>query len=95
MKKYLFALLFCSTASYSQFFETEKPVVCGKPELMFKELSATYGEKVFWAGQGEETTYLLWVNAKTNSWTLVQSTKALSCIIGTGNNNNFLLGNQL
>ena len=95
MKKYLAALLFVSTAGYAQFVETQKPVICAKPEIVFKELAATYNERIFWAGKGEETTYLLWVNSKTNSWTLVQSTKALSCIIGTGTNNNFLLGNQL
>ena len=95
MKKYLLALLFCSTLSHAQYFEMPKPILCGEPEVMFKELSATYSERIFWAGQGEETTYMLWVNAKTNSWTLIQSTKIVSCIIGTGNNNKFLLGNQL
>lgn len=97
MKKYLAALFFglVATASYSQYFETEKKVLCSTPEQLFKELANEYRETMQWAGKGETSTYMLWVNAKTNTWTLTQSTKEISCIIGTGQGNHLFLGSQL
>lgn len=99
MKHYLTALVIGAFAvlSNAQVIEMEKTVVCSKPDLVFKELAKEYQERIYWAGHGEKSssTYILWINAKNNTWTLTQSNKDVSCIIGSGTDNRLLLGSNL
>lgn len=98
MNKYLLILLLgISLSTHSQVIEMEKTVVCSKPDLVFKELAKEYQERIYWAGHGEKSssTYILWISSKNNTWTLTQSNKDVSCIIGSGTDNRLLLGSNL
>lgn len=99
MKQYVLAFLIGAlvTISNAQVLEMEKTVVCSKPDMVFKELAKEYQERIYWAGHGEKSgsTYILWINAKNNTWTLTQSTREISCIIGSGTENRLLLGSNL
>ena len=99
MKRHLLAWLLGALAATAnaQIIEMEKTVVCSSPDMVFKELAKEYQERIYWAGHGEKSssTYVLWVNAKNNTWTLTQSTREIACIIGSGTENRLLLGSNL
>lgn len=98
MNKYLLLLLLgVSLLANAQIVELQKNIVCSNPDFLFKELAKEYKERIYWAGYGDKSnsTYMLWVNAKTNTWTITQSTKEISCIIGSGTDNKLLLGSDL
>ena len=99
MVKYISTLLFGLTLvlASAQVVEIQKTVLCSTPEKLFTELAKEHRERIYWAGHGEQSssTYILWVNARANTWTLTQSNKEVSCIIGSGNENRLLLGPEL
>ena len=99
MQKHLSALLLSSVATVcnAQLVEIQKPVQCGPTDKLFTELMKEYQEQLYWAGAGEKvgSNYVLWVNAETKTWTLTQSNKDVSCILGTGTGSRVFLGNTL
>ena len=99
MLKHLSVLLLGSflVAANAQVIEIQKTVLCSTPDRLFTELAKEHREKIYWAGHGEKSgsTYILWVNAETKSWTLTQSNKEVSCIIGSGSDNRLFLGSNL
>lgn len=99
MKKYFAAAVISVHAvlASAQVVEIQKTVLCSTPEKLFTELAKEHRERIYWAGHGEQSssTYILWVNARANTWTLTQSNKEVSCIIGSGNENRLLLGPEL
>lgn len=65
----------------------EKSVVCMDTQSLFKALSGNeFAEKPQWAGKSDEedSNFVLFVNAKTKTWTLVQFNDKVACILGTG-----------
>jgi hypothetical protein len=91
MKHILAAFLFCSistiaNANDESFFQTNKPVLCGDTATVFKSLDKNFQEYPAWVGKdgANESRYSLFVNKKTGSWTLIQFTKDLACVIGLG-----------
>jgi hypothetical protein len=91
MLKTLFALILISIpypAMANNWFQTDKPVLCGPVKEMFKQLVEDYKEEPIWLGTtGKESSkYSLFVNSKTGAWTIVQSSTETACILGTGLN---------
>lgn len=93
MKKLSVAFLFCLTSTIanaqnnSNFTQIPKPVVCGPTELIFKTLiNSEINEQPVWTGKNEDdrSDYALFVNPKTNTFTIVQFAKEWACILGTG-----------
>jgi hypothetical protein len=91
MKKLSVAFLFCLTSTIanaqSEFRQIPKPVLCGPIELIFKSLiDSEINELPIWTGKNEDSKsdYALFVNPKTNSFTLVQFGKEWGCILGVG-----------
>lgn len=89
MLKPLFALMLISMPYYAtanSWFETPKPVLCGPIKDMFAGLINEYKEEPIWLGSDsrEQSKYTLFVNSKTGSWTLVQYSTEIACILGVG-----------
>lgn len=89
------AFLFCLTstianAQSSKYFETVKSVPCDDARLIIKGLMERYGEVPVWGAKDlrDESRYLLTVNEKNGSWTLLQYTPELACILGAGTESN-------
>jgi len=89
MLKFLLAvtvLMGAQTVSASPYFDSEKPVLCGPTQDMFKALMEQFKEEPTWLGNDakNQSKYTLFINPSNGTWTLVQYTSDLSCIIGTG-----------
>lgn len=94
MRYLTLAFLFCLTSSIAnaQSFETSKPVICDNTQRVIKVLLEKYNEKPVWAAVNPEddTRFSLFVNSKTGSWTLLQMTSKIACIIGVGEGSTML-----
>lgn len=83
-------LLVCSALFFGQVHSqtvVEKSVVCIDTQSLFKALSGNeFTEKPQWFGRSDEedSNFVLLVNAKTKTWTLVQFNDKVGCILGTG-----------
>lgn len=93
------AFLFCLTSSIAnaQSFQTTKPVICDKPQVILKALIEVYNEKPMWTAKdgNNDSRYSLFVNEETKDWTLVQMTANIACIIGVGEKSKFYLGTSV
>ena len=94
MRTVALAFLFCLTSSiaYAQAFESSKPVLCDNVQSIIRGLTENYNEKPVWTARNpvDDTRYALFVNAKEGSWTLLQMTTEIACIIGVGQESKFL-----
>lgn len=65
-----------------------KPVLCGTAEHIIKSLlSEEINEQPVWKGQSEDakSEFALFINPKTNTFTIIQYTNQWACILGLGN----------
>lgn len=94
MRTVIMAFLFCLTSSiaYAQPFESRKPVLCDNAQILIKSLNDNYNEKPVWTARNpvDETRFALFVNSKEGTWTLLQMTTEIACIIGVGKESKFL-----
>jgi len=61
---------------------------CFDTVKLFATLKDKYKENPIVAGissDEDKSTMTLWVNSSTSAWTIVATSKEISCIIGTGN----------
>jgi hypothetical protein len=98
MFKYVLAFLLGITTSIAnaESFNLTKPVVCDDTIVIIQSLHKTHKEKIIWVGQdnNDESRFGLFVNEKTGSWTLLQMTPKVSCILGVGENAKMFSGQQ-
>ena len=74
-------------ATAQEIFTLQKRVVCGKPQIVFQEITGEeYKEKMYWTGSESDNSslYILTMNQKTGTWTLIQLSKQLACVLGSG-----------
>ena len=64
--------------------EVDKPVTCSDPKTVIEGLSDQYQEQPCWSGRGTESKYVLFVNPKTGSWSMVEYNDKVACVVGTG-----------
>ena len=64
--------------------EVDKPVTCSDPKTVIEGLSGQYQEQPFWSGRGSESKYVLLVNPKTNTWSMVEYNDKIACVVGAG-----------
>ena len=82
------ALVSISSSSSETF---KKDVVCDSKENIFEFLSGEdYKELPVWTGNDDRSTYAMFANDKTGTWTLVQFNKSTACILGTGEKHRFV-----
>jgi hypothetical protein len=95
MRKLAVAFLFClnSTIVYANdLFTIEKPVICSDVKSMIEFLSGSgYRESPFWVGKDEKSRYVLMVNEKAKTWSMVQFNDQVACILGTGEGHTLVL----
>ena len=94
MRTVIAAFLFCLTSSiaYAQAFESSKPVLCDNVQSIIRGLTENYNEKPVWTARNpvDDTRYALFVNDRKGTWTLLQMTTEIACIIGVGQESKFL-----
>jgi len=79
------ALLFQTASSDTNVREIKKTIPCGSTKEILAELvSGDYKEVPFWMGEDNTSSYILMVNEKTRSWTLLQYNDETACVLGTG-----------
>jgi hypothetical protein len=65
-------------------FITKKPVICTNIETIIERLTNKFEELPFWSGVGLENKFVLMVNNKTGTWTMLEFNNDTACIIGEG-----------
>ena len=93
MRMLVLAFLFCLTGSVANAqssVQLNKPVTCSTLKAVVEQLSGIYGEEPHWNGLGNGSKYIMFVNPKTQEWTLVEYTDTIACIIGTGEKSTLL-----
>jgi hypothetical protein len=90
------AFLFCASTianAQSEFRNIPKTVLCGPADGVFKALAdPEINEKPVWLGKEDNKTtdYALFVNQQMGTFTIIQFSKNMACIIGIGNQSNLL-----
>lgn len=96
MRQYIMAFLLCliSTVANAQAFTTNKPVICDDSKTVIAFLGERYGERLVWMANDAQdlSKFGLFVNEKTKSWTLLQFTTEVACVVGLGQNSKLILG---
>jgi len=93
MRQLALAFLFCligSVVNAQSSVQLDKPVTCSTLKAVVEQLSGIYGEEPHWNGLGNGSKYMMFVNPKTQAWTLVEYTDTIACIIGTGERSTLL-----
>jgi hypothetical protein len=75
-------------SSYAQSFQAEKPVICTDIKVLFEGLKEKYDEELFWSGVGPENKFVLMVNTRTRTWTMIEFNNNVACVIGEGHKAN-------
>ena len=84
MKKFILSLLFLPLLAFAQ-VTVRKPLVCDEPKKLIDAIAnGQYQEKLSWSGNGEITNFVLMVNEKTKTWTILEFNGEIACILGTG-----------
>lgn len=99
MNKFIVAFLLCltSTIANAQAFQTNKPVLCDDSKKIIEALGERYGEKLIWLANDmqDKSKFGLFVNEKTKTWTMLQFTPEIACIVGLGENSKLILGSSI
>ena len=94
MRIVIAAFLFCLTSSiaYAQAFQIQKPIICDSTQKIIRSLVENYNEKPVWTGKDarDDSRYSLFINNKTGTWTLLQMTPEVACILGVGDESKFI-----
>lgn len=73
-------------------FVIEKPIVCSTPAEVLQSLAGPkYREEPQWGGTDDSDKYVLTVNKQSKTWTLIQFSKDIACILGSGENYHLFL----
>jgi hypothetical protein len=88
MKKTSVAVLFCLISSIvyaAQAYKGKKEVVCSSLKDLVEFVSGQqFQEEPYWIGSDQSSKFVMMVNEKTGTWTMIQYDNKKACIIGTG-----------
>jgi hypothetical protein len=75
----------------------DKPVICSDPKTVIETVSGPdWKEQPVWVGLGEtDSKYVMMVNSKTKTWSMVQFTDTIACIVGSGKSSNLINFNKI
>jgi hypothetical protein len=61
-------------------------------QSIIRGLTENYNEKPVWTARNpvDDTRFALFVNNKEGTWTLLQMTQEIACIIGVGQESSFI-----
>jgi hypothetical protein len=92
MKKLVLGLLLLPMVAVAQQTQPEsvtvdKPVLCTQTEALMSTMEKSdYQEIPYWMGTDSNSYWALVVNQKTGTWTMIQFTQDVGCIVGAGEN---------
>jgi len=94
MKKLLLSVLFLPVFAFAQqqqqpqeIITANKEVTCVDTATLMNALEKSeFKEIPYWMGTDSDSYWGLVVNEKTGTWTMIQFTQDLGCIIGSGKN---------
>ncbi len=96
LKNITVAFLFCLTSTIANAqndssYSSQKPVLCDNSRKVISALMEKWGEIPVWTAKDgqDDSRYLLLVNPKTRSWTMLQYTPENACILGLGEASTF------
>lgn len=91
MRTLALAFLFCliSTIVNAQ-VTLQKPIFCNSAVMILEVVRNKYQEKPVWLGTQNQGLIMLLVNETTMSWTLLEISDEVACVLGTGNRFNWL-----
>jgi hypothetical protein len=95
MKQLLIILLAVTTATAgAATFELRKRIICDTPKEIFTKLAEEYGERVEWTGHSDiqSTDVVLTVNPELGTWTIVEYTNEVACVLAVGDKSSSKLG---
>ena len=76
--------------------EIQRKVVCEETPRLLAQLSNQYKESPMWIGKLEDTAkYAMFTNPQTKSWTFIQVTPRVSCILALGDDFQQIVRNPL
>ena len=86
MRMLILAFLVCLPSLANAQFRYDYPIVCDDTQKVISVLEKEFEEKLSWKGLhvNDKSVYSLWINEKTQNWTLLKMTPATTCILGTG-----------
>jgi hypothetical protein len=87
MRKLLLALFFIPLLSQAANFRYDKPLICGdRTEIIESLVGKVYTEKPLWMGRDsmDESEYVMLINHRTGTWTILQMNKTTACVLGAG-----------
>ncbi|NBP01945.1 MAG: hypothetical protein EBU90_17750 [Proteobacteria bacterium] len=93
MKKLLVIVMMTfANLSFAEAISKEKPVYCFDIKELYNQLQSKYGETLSFSYQndihGKGATYIaMFTNKETGSWTLIEYSDSLGCVLGAGRNN--------
>jgi hypothetical protein len=66
--------------------QAQKPVVCDTVDVVLSNINKNeYKEKAQWVGNSpDKTTFILFTNKQTGTWTLLQVIGEAACVLGFG-----------
>lgn len=88
LNKILIGALLCAplfSQSESEIIDTK--IFCNKTEIIVRDLTKKFGESPVLIGKTSDqanSTMTLWLNPVTNSWSIIATSKQMSCIVGVG-----------
>jgi hypothetical protein len=92
MKQVYMAFLFglTSLVANAQIYKIDKPVLCSSLKNVIEYVSSTYREEPFLNGVGDKSKYIMMVNQRTHTWTMIEYSDSTACVIGSGDNFNLI-----
>ena len=88
MKRVTVAILCCLIATIvyaGQAYKGKKEVVCASLKDIAEFVSGQeFQEEPYWTGADQVSKFVMTVNPKTGTWTMIQYDGKKACVIGTG-----------
>lgn len=87
MYKFMLGALLGPMIAHAQPVTVEKPVICDTPKVVIETLTGKdYQEQPFWVGANQSSKFIMLVNEKTKTWSIIQWNNNIACVLGTGEN---------
>lgn len=96
MRNLLLTLLLVPTLAWSANFRYDKTIVCGDRQEIIADLrSDKYTETPLWVGldANDDSEYLMLVNHRTGTWSILQMNATTACVLGVGTSIKIMLNN--
>jgi hypothetical protein len=96
MRKLLLALFFIPLLSQAANFKYDKTLVCGdRLEIIESLVGKVYTESPLWAGRDnmDGSEYVMLINHRTGTWTILQMNETTACVLGVGTEINLNVNN--